>query len=342
MNASVGNLVRRKISLDEVRKLSIDALEASGVSRENARPVAESIVKAEADGLRALGLAYLPHYCQHAHCGKVDGRAVPVVDRVTPAVVTVDAKTGFAHPAIEAGLPFLVEAVAVSGLAALSVTNSYACGALGHLIEPLARNGLVSLAFANAPANIAPWGGKRPIFGTNPLALAVPRNGHDPVIVDQAASQVTKVALLKSIASGQPLPAGWALDSMGRPTCNPQEALKGSMFAAGGHKGVGIALLVEIMAAGLTGANWSFQASSYGNNEGGPPRTGQFLLALSPERFAGTGFANRVEALFSSMSEQDGVQLPSDERWAARRISERDGVELDEDVYSKIMLAFKR
>ncbi len=158
----------RMVSLDEVRALSLAALGAAGVARENAGPVAESIVWAEADGLAALGLTYLPHYCAHARCGKVDGRAVPAVRRIAPAVVGVDAATGFAHPAIAAGLPALAAAAEENGVAALAVTNSYACGALGHLVEPLARRGFLALGFANAPANIAPWGGRRPLFDQPP------------------------------------------------------------------------------------------------------------------------------------------------------------------------------
>ncbi len=164
----------------------------------------------------------------------------------------------------------------------------------------------------------------------------MPRQGRDPVIVDQASSQVTKVALLARAASGQPLPEGWALDAEGRPTRDPALALKGSMLPAGGHKGAGIALLVEILAAGLTGANWSFRASSYGNDLGGPPRTGQFFLALAPELVTGGGFGERAEELWAAMLGQEGVSLPSDERWQARRRARREGVALAEGLHRRI------
>jgi (2R)-3-sulfolactate dehydrogenase (NADP+) len=217
-----------------------------------------------------------------------------------------------------------------------SITNSYACGVVGHLVEPLARQGLLALAFANSPANIAPWGGSDPLFGTNPLAVAVPRKDHDPMIIDQSSSVVTKVALLEKAAQDLPLPKGWAFDRQGKPTLDAQKALQGSMAPAGGYKGVGIALLVEIMAAGLTGANWSFLASSFGNDEGGPPRTGQFMVAVNCSAFGENRFLERFEFLCSRILNQEGTRLPSDRRWALRARAEREGIYVEKELIEKI------
>ena len=324
------------LTLDQVRKLALSALIAAGTSSKNAGPVAESIVEAEADGLRAIGLGYLPTYCEHLLCGKVDGQVAPQISDVAPAALLVDAGTGFAHPAIALGRPLLAEKVRQNGIAVMSIYNSYACGVLGHLVEPLAREGLLSLVFANAPANIAPWGGRKPLFGTNPFALAAPRENGHPMIIDQATSVVTKVALLRRAAQGLPLPEGWALDDQGHPTTDAQAGLKGSMSPAGGYKGANLAIMVELMAAVMTGAVSSWATTSFGNNEGGPPKVGQLFIAINPGLLSRNTYFERVEELAREILNQQGTMLPGDDRLAERRRSIVEGVTIDCSLHEKI------
>jgi len=317
------------LTLPQVFRLSLDVLMGCGASEENAVPVARSIEQAEADGLRTIGLGYLPTYCEHLKCGKVDGRAEPLVEQTAPAAIRVDARHGFAHPAIVKGVERMREVVAENGICAMGVGNSYACGVLGHLVEPLAEDGLLAMVFANAPAIIAPWGGRTPVFGTNPMAVAIPCQGRPPVVIDQSSSVTAKVSIFERKEKGLPLEPGWALDREGNPTLDPDQALAGSMLPYGGYKGAGMALLVEIMAAGLTGANWSFDAPLFSNNEGGPPKTGQFFICLNPELYGGSPFSQRLQVLFDAMLDQPGTQLPSDERVSARRKSQIEGVVVD-------------
>jgi (2R)-3-sulfolactate dehydrogenase (NADP+) len=306
------------LSFEAIVALGQQALLASNVSPANAASVAHSIAAAERDGQQIVGLSYLPVYCDHAACGKVDGHAVPKLEKRTPVALQVDAGTGFAHPAIALGLPALATAAKENGVAALSVGNSYACGSLGYFVEELADQGLVALMVANASPSIAPFGGKTPFFGTNPLAFAAPRKGRAPLVVDQSSSVVAKVAVIDAHARGVPLPDGWAIDKDGVPTNDAAAAMEGSLLPVGGYKGFGLALMVDILAAGLTGSHWSFEASSFGDCEGGPPRTGQFIIALSPEKFGGPDFAARLEIMLTAVLETPAVRLPGERRLAAR------------------------
>ncbi len=154
-------------------------------------------------------------------------------------------------------------------------------------------------------------------------------------MVDQATSVVTKVALVAAAATGEPIPEGWALDSEGRPTTDPQAALKGSMLPFGGAKGAGLALIVDLLAAGLTGANFSRDASPYARAEGPPPGVGQLVMAFDPDAFA-PGFLDRIEDLLGAMLAQEGVRLPGDRRLAAREKAEREGVDVDEAMLAKV------
>lgn len=324
------------LTLQEVDYLSRAALMGCGVSEPNAASVARSIREAEAEGIRNVGLAYLPHYCEHALCGKVDGQATPALRQTAPGALLVDAKQGFAHPAYEAGEEQLFALARSQGIAALGAANSYASGVIGYFARRIAGAGLIGLVFTNASASIAPWGGAKPLFGTNPLAFGVPRRGGSPIVIDQSSSTTARVNVVHAAQRGESIPESWALDSQGRPTSDPNEGLKGSIAPLGGHKGAGLALMVEVLAAGLVGANWSFQASPLGNNEGGPPNIGQLFIAIDPGLFGCGDFDSRLESLTDAVYAQEGARLPGDGRERARRKAEAEGVSLGDNLHAQL------
>lgn len=322
----------RTLTLDTVQTIALDCLTASGASALQAAAVARSIREAEAEGTRGIGLGYLPWYCGHLRVGKIDGEAVPAVHQPAPGSVQVDACDGFSHPAFEAGEATLVAAARRQGIAMMGITNAYACGVLGYFTGRLARQGLVALMFANASSTMAPWGGRRPFFGTNPWSMAAPR-GAEPLVIDASSSATAYVNLAQAARSGTPLPPHWALDAEGRPTTDAEAALAGSLAPAGGHKGSALALMVEVLAAGLTGAHFSHQASSLGDDLGGPPRLGQTLIAIEP---GSPDFVRRIEGLLADMTAEPGVRSPGDRRAANRRQTEAAGVVVDEDLVAQL------
>jgi (2R)-3-sulfolactate dehydrogenase (NADP+) len=323
------------ITIDRIERTAKAALVRSGALPENAGPVARAIARAELEGNRVCGLFYLPIFSEHLKCGKVDGRAEPAVT-FKDAVTTVDARHGFAHPAIEAGLPHLAKATRGFGLAALAVRNSYNCLSLSHHVTPLAEGGLIGLCVANAPASVAPPGAKRVVFGTNPLAFAVPRGDGAMIVVDQSMSAVTKTEMLMRRDRGEPIPLGWAQDSNGAPTTDAAEGLLGSLLPSGGQKGANIALLVEILAAALTGSRLSTEASMFGNNEGGPPEVGQFLLAIDPGHFGAEGFASSMGRLAESFAEA-GIRLPGRRASGSSQDWSNASAEIDPDLWQRCL-----
>lgn len=302
----------------EIEARALSALIAHGATPANAEPVARAIARAEAEGNSVCGLFYLPIFCEQLTCGKIDGRAVPDVSAVQ-AVVSVDARCGFAHPAIAAGTPNLIEAARRHGIAAMSVTNSYNCLALGHHVTPLSDAGLVGICMSNAPASVAPPGATLKLFGTNPLAFAVPVDGGPPILVDQSMSAVTKTAMILRRSRGEAIPPGWAQDRAGNATLDPAVGLEGSLLPAGGQKGANIALLIEVLAAALSGATLSTAASSFGGTDGGPPAIGQFMLAIDPTFFGNDALASGIAALAATYAEA-GVRLPGHARLGKVRV----------------------
>lgn len=327
-----------RLSLEAVERLAGAVLMAAGTRAENAAPLAHAVMQAERDGIPSHGLMYLPVYAEHLRCGKVDGAAIPRLTHPRPGVVRVDAATGFAHPAIAAGLPALVAAARACGIACLALQNSYNCGVLGHHAEALAEAGVLGLCFTNAPASIAPVGGRRPVVGTNPMALALPdAEGMVTLVIDQSASVVARSEVMRHARAGRPLPEGWALDGDGRPTTDPDAALRGTMVPAGGHKGFGLGLVTEIFAAVMTGATLGIDASPFSGPDGGPPRTGQFFIAVDPGATAGaSGSGPGLARLCAAILDQPGARLPGARRRAARARAEAEGVSVDAALLARL------
>ena len=204
---------------------------------------------------------------------------------------------------------------------------------LGWFVERLAGDGLVSVMFANSSAAMAPAGGAVPFFGTNPVAWAAPRKNRAAVVADLSSSAVAWVKVNAAAQAGEDIPLGWALDAAGHPTTDAAAGLAGSMAPAAGHKGSALALLVDIMGGGVTGSSFSFEASGFSGNEGGPPDVGQVILAIDPGATPGDGFVDRLEIELAAMTAQPGVRLPGDRRLAHREQAPKpNGVEVPGDL----------
>lgn len=330
----------KTLHLDAIEALACDALRRAGATLAQAGPVARATRQAERDGIRSHGLMYVPVYAEHLRCGKVLGAAQPQVTQPRPSAVRVDAGHGFAHSAIDAGWPVLTAAAREQGLAAMAVHRSYNCGVLGHHAERLAEDGLVGLCFTNAPASIAPIGGHRPVIGTNPFALAVPDGaGGARLVIDQSASVIAKSEIALRARCGEKIELGWALDASGNPTEDAEAALAGSMCPAGGQKGFGAGLMVEIFAAALAGANLGLDASPFSGPKGGPPGTGQFFIAVDPGAFSGDAFDRAITRLASAIGDQAGARLPGARRAANRARIEAEGVAVPQDLLDRIAAA---
>ncbi|HVY57513.1 MAG TPA: Ldh family oxidoreductase [Xanthobacteraceae bacterium] len=324
------------LTLREAEQLVVTTLVRCRTSEANAASVARALVAAEADGLKGHGLSRLPSYAGQAIARKVDGLAVPTVTRPRPGLLAIDAAHGFAYPALDlvvAGLPAVTRE---QGLAAAAIRRSHHCGAAGHVPERLAELGFVALLFANTPAAMAPWGGSKPVFGTNPIGFACPVAGGPPVVVDLSLSKVARGNILAAKQRGEAIPPDWALDETGRPTENPDAALRGTMIPIGEAKGTALALMVELLAAGLTGANFAAECASFLDAEGPPPGTGQLLLAFEPSAFGGPDVLARFTALAHAVTEQPGARLPGARRLASRRRAASDGLTVPDDLLRAI------
>ncbi len=324
----------RRLTPSAARKLILGALIGAGTSQSNAACFTKAILDTELSGLEGHGFYWLQYYCAHVKSGKVNGEARPKLKKLSSVAFQVDARNGFAHPAIEMGFAKLVPAARKHGIAGLAINNSYNAATLGYHTGRLAEQGLVAFGFTNVTPSIAPVRGHLPVIGTNPLSFAVPgRKGRVALLIDQSSSAVAWTAVKRAAEDGLPIPIGWALDNQGIPTTDASLGLAGSMAPAGGHKGFGQGLIVEVMCAALAGALRGPEMGSFTENDGKPIGCGQFFMAIDPKIFGGPRFHREVKALAASITAQAGARLPNARREANRKRLTKDGLPISESLY---------
>jgi len=217
------------------------------------------------------------------------------------------------------------------------VCNSHHFGSAAYHLGPVAAAGMVGFAFGNSPAAMPAWGGKRALFGTNPIAAVFPRRAGAPVTIDLSLSEAARGKIMVAAQQGKEIPLGWALDAQGAPTTDAKAALAGMMLPAGGVKGAMLAMMVELMVCALTGAHFGFEADSFFVAEGNRPRIGQAFMAIDPGALAGNEvYFERVETLLAAMLEDEGVRVPGvrrDDLAARARLA---GVEIPDALAAQL------
>ena len=315
------------ISTDDLLALAQRALAASGADAAMAQATARALVYADSQGLASHGVARVPAYAAHLRNGRAVGTAKPRVLRERGGAVLIDAGAGLAYPACAEAVDTAVSRARDHGVAFTGVTNSHHFGAGAYHLEAVAQAGMVGLAFSNSPAAMPAWGGKRALFGTNPIAAVFPRRNGARILIDLSLSEVARGKLMVAAKEGREIPLGWALDADGQPTTDPKAGLAGSMLPMGGVKGAMLALVVELLACALTGAHFGFEADSFLTDEGEQPRVGHAFLVIDPGALAGqSAYLDRVEALVDAMQEDEGVRLPGARREALSEKAAGNGV----------------
>jgi (2R)-3-sulfolactate dehydrogenase (NADP+) len=325
------------VGMDDLRNLAARAFVNAGASASMAAAAADALVAADAAGLASHGVSRVPLYAAHLKIGRTDGAAVPRVAHERKAACLVDAGCGMAYEACALAVREAIARAREYGVAFAGVTNSNHFGAAALHLKPVADAGMVGLAFGNSPAAIAPWGGRTPLYGTNPIAAIFPRRGAAPLTIDLSLSEVARGKIMVAKQQGKPIPEGWALDKEGRATTDPAAALEGSMMPAGGVKGAMLALTVELLCCALTGAAMGFEADSFFVTEGNRPRIGQAFLVVDPGALAGRdAYLERIETLIGKMLEDDGVRLPGARRDALAEAARREGIAVPDPLYEQI------
>src|ERR1700727_2821737 len=296
-----------RFTLEAATDLAARAVRAAGASDEAALSLARATVSANAYGKGSSGLSHLMDYLAALRAGRIAGDAQPLITSPAPAAIHCDARGGIAQAGFDRAFDDLRRRAETFGLALFAQNGSYTTGELGYYPLRLARTGPGAFAATSRPALMTVAGAKTRVYCTNPIAFAAPLDQGPPLLIDQASSATAFVQLRHYAERGETLPAGWAVDGDGQPTTDPQAALRGALLAFGGARGANIALMVEVMAAGLAGANWALDAPSFisGNRS---PRARLLVVALPPPLLA-PDFPQRLRLQLDRLAKL-GVHIP--------------------------------
>jgi len=302
-----------------------------------AEAAARHLVRAEEQGLPTHGMSRVPFYCGMLRKGRADGAAQPAMVADRAAACLIDNRDGLPYVSVQWAVEEVIQRARRNGIGFAGIRNSAHVGVLGIHLLAVAEAGLVGLAFTNSPAAIPAWGGKKALFGTNPVAGVFPRKDKDPIVVDLALTTVVRGRIMMAMRKGERIPEGWALDRHGRPTTDPKEAIEhGSLFPIGGAKGAMLGLMFELICASLTGAAIGPEADSFFSEEGNRPRVGQAFIAIDPGALAGMDrFSERVETVVKTMLADPEVRLPGARRFASEA-SSRKGIEVPDELLAQI------
>lgn len=327
-----------KKKAQDLFRLAKQALVNAGAHEAMAETTARHLVRAEEQGLPTHGMSRVPFYCSMLRNGRADGKAKPSMAAEKAAVCLIDNADALPYESAAWAIEEVIQRARRSGIGFAGIRNSAHVGVLGIHLLRVAEAGMVGVAFTNSPAAIPAWGGRKALFGTDPVAFAFPRQGAEPIVVDLALTTVTRGKIMVAMQKGEKIPEGWALDRHGKPTTDPKEAIEqGSLFPIGGTKGAMLALAFELVCAALTGAAIGPEADSFFSEQGNKPRIGQAFLAIDPGALAGMDkYFERIETVVRTMLADEGVRLPGAKRFASEKKLRAEGIEIADELLAKI------
>ncbi|HAZ79755.1 MAG TPA: oxidoreductase [Porticoccaceae bacterium] len=321
----------------DIQQLVVECLIANGCNSENAAALGRTISAAERDGSASHGLFRMPGYIASLRSGKVDGCSVPIVEKISPSVVKVDGKRGYAPLALEKGREALIDAARENGIAAMALVNVHHFASLWVEVEPIAEAGLVAMAFTTYKPAVVPAGAKKPLFGTNPMCFGWPRGDQPPLVFDQASASMARGEVMIAARDGHPVPLGTGVDAEGELTTDAAKIIEGgALLPFGGHKGSTIAMMIELLVAGLTGMDFSYEAQLNDNDDGGPPNGGEFMLAIDPNKFGDAdNWLAHSEAFIAQLASMEGAHIPGDRRYQNRTAHQKSGIAVKQEVIDR-------
>jgi delta1-piperideine-2-carboxylate reductase len=326
------------MSLDEGHSLAMQCLLANGCDTENAQAAADRMIQAEGDLCHSHGLFRLPWYVKGVQSGRVNGTAKPRVEQLASGVIRVDGDGGFAPLGQAIAHQPLVDCARKNGIASVAFVNMFHVSAMWPEVEKLAIDGLCGFAFTPSYPYVAPAGGIKPLFGTNPMGFAWPRKNAPPLVFDQSSATMARGEIQIAARDGHSVPETAGIGPNGEATTDPNVVLQGAQLAFGGYKGASLAMMVELLAGAMIGEFLSIESAEDDAGEGGPPKGGELIMALDPAKFGDPeGFLAHGEKLFEAILQQEGTRLPGARRFQNRQTTAEAGFEIPQGLHQSIL-----
>lgn len=320
---------------EQLEQFAADLLGKLGVPQDDARLIAQVVLQADLEGVETHGFARLPNYLTRLERGAVNPAPALQFVRRNGAAALIEADNGMGQVAAARAMQEAIRLAGEQGAGWVGVRGSGHFGIASFYCRLAVEAGMIGLAFSNSPPAMAPHGGREAVLGTNPIGIGVPAGDLPPILIDLATSTVARGHVLKAQREGRNIPTDWALDTHGRPTSDPGEALKGVLLPMSGPKGYALALAIEILAGLLTGAGIGREIPSFFDDFSRPSNVGHLLGAINIAAFIEpTSFYERVAGLITTLktvSPAEGhhqVRIPGERRAAMIAQRRREGVSL--------------
>lgn len=327
-----------------LRAFTEAVLRCAGLREADAAVTAAVLVASDVRGIASHGVARLAYYLAMIEAGSIDPTAESSIVRQSATTALIDAGNGMGHPVGERAMRLAIEKAAAHDLGMVTVRHSNHYGIAGYYAMLALDHEMIGISLTNAPPLVAATGARVPVYGTNPIAIAVPAAGGAPFVLDMATSVVPRGRLEVSVRRGTALAEGWALDVRGQPTVEPEAALLGALLPLGGpsitsgYKGYGLALAIEILSAVLPGSLYGPRVHPI-RDAVGVSDLGQFFMAIRIAAFdEPAAFMARVSDLLrlvkdSPRAEEDvEILVAGEKEWRAAEAARRDGVPIDVSV----------
>ena len=315
------------VSADEARRFLAGLFGAAGVPAETALTVADGLVEADLQGVGSHGLLQAPNYLRRIRAGAISAAGEVRLVRQSGAIRVFDAGLVLGHAAARPAMDSTITSAREFGIGCSVVRTATHFGVAGRHARQAAEAGMAGLVMCNTRPMLPAPGGARPVVGNNPLAIAVPAAGRPPIVFDMAMSAGAMGRIRLAARLGQPIPEGWAVDADGHPTTDAEAALAGMLLPAGGAKGFGLALMIDLLCA-LSGGSAGPEVGSMYGDASTPADCAWLLIAIDPAHFGqDKPFAERVHELAKHVLASPArpgagpVSLPGDRKLEAERSS---------------------
>ena len=324
-----------KIMIDNEIALVKEILKELGASEEDQELVAEATVDADLKGFTSHGLGRFPQYIIGIEAGAINLKENITIEKETPAVALINGNSGFGQAVSYKAMQIAIKKAKEMGIACVGVHNTNHFGVTGFYSDLALRENCIGLVIANTDPAIAPIGGKEPLIGTNPIALGIPSDSY--LTVDMATSVTARGKIIESKRKGLDLPDGWALDADGKPTNNPEEALKGSILPFGGFKGYALSLLIEVLTGPLVQAGYGHGVTGTASPEKNCTK-GDLYVVIDPSKFGDFDEfkANTEDFIAQVRATGDNVPVPGDLEVKRVKEAEVNGINIDEKLYKQL------
>jgi L-2-hydroxycarboxylate dehydrogenase (NAD+) len=325
------------VTYDEACETGMRALLRAGAPTENARIQIKLLIEAELCDRPSHGLLRLPRLVARIDNGVIDPVTGGAFEWRSTAFLQVDGRNGLGPVVARASIDAICERARQTGIAVAAIANNNHLGMLSWYVERVARSGQVALALSTSEALVHPWGGRKAMLGTNPIAIGVPANP-DPFVLDMATSIVSMGKVHDHGNRGEPIPEGWALDDKGEPTTDPAAAKLGAIAPFGGAKGYALGLAIEVLVTSLTGAALGTDVAGTLDADR-PCNKGDVFVVIDPASSAVTASVSAyLDAIRTSPPGQIGqpVLVPGDGSRARRAKRMVTGIPVADRVWAEI------